>query len=288
LAGASAKASADFRRPEEESPMNALRHLLQAISAKVEADPAGGLMQGIGLFKEIAAGKHYVSALNRLLAAQLDIAADNQIFTSGRFLALEQSGSMELILVRYPESMSHIYSSPNRFLQVEVSGVSCTCDRYAGPSRIGGSLFDSSVELALLSSTRVAGGEVISKDLDEVIDFHNFTRVPALFLRVTQAPERDFEWAFDRSTLRARSYSTIRLAESNLCSLFDLLGAHGDAGIIDLVSEFAEHPLHFVRWKAVQTVARLDCDRGLALARLAVSDEHPHVRRAAQVALDAH
>jgi|GEM_PF-3716401 len=266
--------------------MDSLPQILKAIGEGVESDPAGGLMRGIGLFEKIVAGKLYVSALNKMLADQLDTEADNQIFTSGRFLVLEQSGSVELVLVRYPESTPHIYSSPNRFLQAEVSGVSCTCDVYAGPNDIGGSLFDSSIELAPLSSMLVASGQVISKDLDELVDFHGFSRVPALFLRVAQAPERDFEWAFDRATLRAKSYSTIRLAESNLCSLFDLLGAHGNADIVDLVAEFALHSLHFVRWKAVQTVARLDRPRGLALAHLALSDEHPHVRSAAKAALE--
>ena len=267
--------------------MDDLSHLLNAIDRKVEADPAGGLLEAAGWFEEIAAGRHYLSALNKLLADQLDVDADNQIFTSGRFLVLATCGSVELTLIRYPQSMTHIYSSPNRFLQVEVSGVSCTCDRYAGPSCIGGPLFDRRIALEPVSSSRLAGGEIASKDLDEVVDFHSFTRVPPLFLRLAQTPERDFEWAFDRRSLCAQSYSTIRLAESNLCALFDLLGGHGDESSVDLVAAFAAHPLHFVRWKAVQTVGRLDRQRGLSMARGALSDEHLHVREAAQATLTA-
>jgi len=267
--------------------MTDLRRLLEAMNEKVRADPSGGLFEGTDLFAEIAAGRHYISALNRLLADQLDTEADNQIFTSGRFLVLEECGTVELTLIRYPASMSHIYSSPNRFVQIEVSGVSFTCDHYAGPACIGGPLFDPSVVLALSSSERISSGRIVSKDLDDVIDLHDFTRSPAIFLRVAQAPERDFEWAFDRSSLRAHSYSTIRLAESNLCALFDLLGGYGDEDSIDLVAAFATHPLHFVRWKAVQTVGRLDRQHGMVLAHQALADEHPHVRGAARATLEA-
>lgn len=126
---------------------------------------------------------------------------------------------------------------------------------------------------------------MFSKAELDVCDLYGFAPSPMVFLRLSSAPTGDFEWAFERTSLRAQAYSTIRLAESNLCGIFELLGDVGDDRTVSLIENFVDHSLHFVRWKAIQAIGRCDRQRGLELASAARRDPHRDVRTAATLTL---
>lgn len=85
-------------------------------------------------------------------------------------------------------------------------------------------------------------------------------------------------------------YPLRAMAGVQTCSRLDysarLLGEFGFPSSIAPLRKLAGHPQHYVRWAAVRAVMRIDFDEGLELLRRAREDAHPHVRRAAQSALD--
>lgn len=265
-------------------PNAELSALLDDVSKRVAADPACGLIEARPLFEDMLARGLHIVALNDMLS-QLDSEDAQDIFTSGKFLVIGLAGDVELTFVRYTRPGPYIFSSPNNYLQASLSGGGFTVDRYRSSHPVGGPDFDPGVSLDLVSSRRADDRTIIVKRLEDIVHFRSFTREPTIFVRLAQLPDGDFEWAFDRASRRAHSFCTIRLAESNLCGLFDLLAETGDERTVETVAHFVEHPLHFVRWKAVQTIGRHDRARGLELARRALDDIHPHVRAAARATL---
>ncbi|HEX9963761.1 MAG TPA: HEAT repeat domain-containing protein [Allosphingosinicella sp.] len=261
--------------------------LLEQVDRNTQSDREAGFLESRPLFEEILARNYHVEALNHLLTKHIVDESDEDIFTSGKFLVLASFGEIQLALIRYTADSPYIFTSPNEYMQVNVSGSSFVHDLYAAPSNWRNSSFDTAVALTRLQSTFVDDDTMVVKALDDVIDLHGFSRRPSIFIRLARAPRGDFEWAFDRRTLNARFYCTIRLAESNMCGILDLLAQHGDERVLGTVARLVDHPLHFVRWKAVQTVARLDREQGVQLARRSLEDRHPHVRLAAQSSLAA-
>jgi hypothetical protein len=160
------------------------------------------------------------------------------------------------------------------------------CDTYKVSAEYGGCELDKSSFLTLNSSDVVTPDTLIKSDLIGVVDVHSLKMKPTIFARLARKPQRTYEWAFDRNSLEAISYSTIALAESNLCSLFDLLSQAGDDRSLDLIESFATHPMHFVRWKAVQAIGSRDAARGMIMARGALTDQHPDVREAARATVE--
>lgn len=264
-----------------------VRSLLSEVGARVVSDPENGLVESRPLFEEMIRSDLHVSAMNAMLIRHLSDGIREDIFTSGKFLVLESIGEIELSVIRYSGTSPYIFSSPNSYMQSSLNEGSFSCDHYRGPIRLSEAIFDPSIEIDLISSTRIEDSAIIAKGFDDIVDLYDFSSAPTAFVRLAQQPQGDYEWAFARGTLRAHSYCTVRLAESNLCGLFELLAENADERCVPAVSPFCEHPLHFVRWKAIQTIGRHDPIKGLSLTRRALDDPHPHVRAAAEATLAA-
>lgn len=266
-----------------------LEETLDFIDTRTRDDPENGFIESRPLFEKLVADRLHVVALNNLLAqhAEQKTKDGGGVFTSGKFLILASRGDLQLVLGRYSGNPSYIFTSPYEFMQVGASPGRYTVTRYEAPDSWRDTHFDLDARLQRLDSHECDQDSFVFKRIDDVVDFHDFSNLPAIFVRLTRAPRDSFEWAFDRSTLQARSYSTVHLAESNMCGIMDLLSQYGEGDAVPLLAQFVEHPLHFVRWKAVQAVGRLDRGQGLELARRCLEDGHPHVRSAARSTMAA-
>lgn len=252
----------------------------------VQHDVELGLLDSGHLLNEIVQCGLHVTALNNILAPFRGGLSSVDIFTSGKFVILYSIGDVQLSIVRYTSQTSHIYSAPNNFIQAKISRGSAKCDFYCPSHAIRDSVFNENVTLNLESSKIIHDNSLVSKSVDSIIDLHDFSTSPIMFLRIAQKPIGDFEWAFDRLTFRAHSYSTIRLAESNICSLLDLMSAVNSPESTKHIEMFVNHELHFVRWKAIQAIGKCNGARGIELVKRALDDQHPHVRQAAQATLE--
>ena len=235
---------------------------------------------------KIHAGGLHNEAMNSLLRDMLKSIDGVDIFTSGTFLELASSSGIGLVLIRYSGLTRYIYSSPVAFSQKVLSQGSCCANTYRllGPDPLE-DVFDPDREITLDRSTKVIRGDLVSKDHRDIIDLTDFEQLPTITLRLTTSPSGNYEWAFDRRTLKAFRYSTLLLTESNLCGIFDLLSEVGDEQTEDFLDRYTSHKYHFVRWKAVQSLAALNPKRALEAVTKLTDDRHPDIREAAQATL---
>ena len=263
-----------------------LLDLLSSIDQEVRSQPDNGLIGSKEIFEEIVHRKLHLASLNKQLEAFSRDISSVDIFTSGKFLILETLDEIELTLIRYSGKTENIYSSPVDFMQSKMSHGSFVVDYYECDFSIVDALFSTGMSIRHSATELVSDARPVLKSLNDITDLHSFTNKPTVFLRLSQKPKGDFEWAFDRGSLKSKFHSTLRLAESNLCGLFDLIAEIDDPRSKEILGMFAEHDYHFVRWKAVQAIGRCDSKLGLELAQLATKDPHPHVRQAAVQTLE--
>jgi HEAT repeats len=96
----------------------------------------------------------------------------------------------------------------------------------------------------------------------------------------------DYCWVYDKSSLRPVRLVPAEPSWSRLDYAAQTMAQLGDEDSIPALTRLArEHPAHFVRWTAVQSVVTLDPDAGMQLVLEARRDPHAHVRRAAQKTL---
>jgi hypothetical protein len=93
-------------------------------------------------------------------------------------------------------------------------------------------------------------------------------------------------WVYDKSTLRAVSSVAASPHDARLEGGMRLLRVLGHTPAAPVVAALAAHEAHFVRWTAIRYTMALDPDEGRRLLESAVTDPHPHVRRAAERALE--
>lgn len=99
-------------------------------------------------------------------------------------------------------------------------------------------------------------------------------------------PSAGQRWVFDRATLRA-SYPMLESLEDSGCmALCRMVAALTERRALPMLRELVDHASHAVRWSAIQAIGKLDGREARQLLERATHDAHPHVRAAAQRALD--
>ena len=93
-------------------------------------------------------------------------------------------------------------------------------------------------------------------------------------------------WRFDPETLLPSYAIAANPRSSRLQFAASLLSKLGSAEDVSALEGLLEYPDHFVRWSVVKNIMALDEDRGMRALRVATSDPHPHVSRAAKRSLE--
>lgn len=235
------------------------------------------------LFAKAVADKLHLEAMHKLLRRnleeQFEVTPD---ISSGPFVVLYGSRKTTWAILRHIGHSRQIYLSPTHTISAKVAGGALRLNRYSVADQFDLERFDASVRIQEVDARLMEEGEIHLKDgKSEITDFHAKAGAPAFSLRVNTLPFNDYEWAFDRTTMRAASISGIRQAESNLTTIFDLLAAVGSPRSIEHVGRFVGHPMHFVRWKAAQTLFSINGEAGLYAVRGLENDPHPEIRAAA-------
>jgi hypothetical protein len=146
-------------------------------------------------------------------------------------------------------------------------------------------VFDPAARIALAGNVQLsrASGPILSRGGDIV----DYVAAESLALLVLEKNETvPFQWGFDVATLAPLFSSTTRSGLSRLETLIELvrelISKRVDpATLTGMLERLCEHPMHFVRWKAVQALSEVDRDAGFAIVRKMADDPHPHVAAAA-------
>lgn len=131
--------------------------------------------------------------------------------------------------------------------------------------------------------SRFSAGQVmrVRRDLDAFDTIS--VRGDVWLLQVVINEHSDLVHHYDRSTLQRTGASSSSFHATRMEFVMDILRCFPVEGATEMLSSiYHSSRFYFVRWKAVQTMFRLDFDRAKPMLMRAVDDVHPQVRSAAR------
>ncbi|WP_460758756.1 HEAT repeat domain-containing protein [Lysobacter fragariae] len=159
-------------------------------------------------------------------------------------------------------------------------------DRFAMPQDVRLDVLDPAKQLVATGSGMLQPGQtLVINGATDVYDFHS-ALPDCLVMKAMSPVKRDFTWSFDRSTLRAWNISSANQVDDQLMTALDALGNLGDAKVASTVERFLGAKSHHVRWKALQVLNELAPELALAAFEPFLNDPHPHIRAAANRAVN--
>jgi hypothetical protein len=197
-------------------------------------------------------------------------------------LTLVETGqyALELKLVYPGTEPSVIHSFPQHTIFGLVSKGPVSFDLFTQPSPFPNDVFDRTRTLVSAGGTELSARNYVclragydlfalkqsqSEQIYLIFKSRNLLRLIWWYSAATLIPVRAV--AADQSSCRLQYAARLLAAMSCRESIPNLLG-------------LLEHPDHFVRWTAIQTIIRLDLEKGISALGIGLSDAHPHVRDA--------
>ena len=163
-----------------------------------------------------------------------------------------------------------------------VVGIERWTQPWVGPPEV----FDRTKGLVEAPSLLVRPGEQVSFQAHRDVARTRAMSTAAVLVGLTRVQVTRLRWVYDRGTLFPVRAEAADLDASRLDYAMALLSALDHREAAPVIATLYEHPDHFVRWSAVRRVIELDPARGTPLVYRALTDPHPHIRRAAQRSLE--
>lgn len=188
--------------------------------------------------------------------------------------------SIHLLKERRPQVVSagtlefSVYKSP--------TPISIT--RYKLSKPVDYSIFDPAVYLERLPS-RPWNGSAVANDPGSYEIPEAVSESWIAELKLGLRPATNHLWHFDRGTLAARFASVGNTEWSGYAVFSRLFASLGERRAIPFISQLVQHPSHIVRWAAIQAIGRLDSELAIQMLEQATTDQHPHIQKAANMAL---
>lgn len=153
-------------------------------------------------------------------------------------------------------------------------------DRYKVPTGFRNDVFDPSVRLEPVDQLRVGPRQILRLDSSQyAYDFRIAEPVPVV--RFASRSIQPLEWLFSKKTLQAWQANDADLYLTQLRVAAQVLGKIAHQSSLEPLTKLSFHSHHAVRWAAIQNLGRINRTAALSRIENAVSDAHPHVRRAA-------
>lgn len=241
------------------------------------------------VFHKLYQQQLYIDALHRILSENLS--AGREILPDisfGQFIVLRQSLRASWAIIQHPPKSEGLYLVPNHSLATRISQTPISVTRYALPDSLSIDALSSEVALENRGACEPAAGELIFRNgAREALAIVASPGVPALTLRVNSTTFGEYEWSVNPDTLKPSQIFSMRERESFIVTIMELLKDVGSQSSLPHLDRYTQHPLHFVRWKAVQAIAEIDAELGIQRIRAAADDTSPEVSRAARATLEA-
>lgn len=196
-------------------------------------------------------------------------------------ILLSYGARWELRLGIYERTSDFIYTLPHHCLVAVVGQTPLKYDIYAPLAVEDRTLFYTGYQLTKRGIGTVQPGEILQcHSAGDLIDLQ--IEVPVWTVKLVSAPHEPIQWAFDRKTLQSCQGIAANMADSELILLTRALAAMERPEAANGLEDLAGHPSHFVRWAAIQSLAK--CAPEIAYNKLikAIEDSHPHVQAAAR------
>lgn len=228
----------------------------------------------------------HASLMNMHLQYLLREGLRSSLAFNGRFVDLHVSDDIRLDLIFYTSPPSALFTSPTEFAQMLICGGPVCIDVFKAHYE-DASVLASGTSLRKQQSLTLNEGDIIPKDLNEVLNIQTPPGGRQIFMRLSGPVKHGFEWEFDLRTLSPKRIHSVDTARSNALAILHLLGEAGDPSSVPVIEALTSDEAHYIRWAALKSLHRIDKNIGHRyFLQAAISDPHPELKRAAQAVND--
>lgn len=146
-------------------------------------------------------------------------------------------------------------------------------------------------------AVRLSPGEAIYLDAKQYITDLQESDVPVVVARLSSKSYEPLACSIDRSTGQFRMFScgvpsvarvplSLKLMRAMIVAGEEQLSPEEVEKCLITMERYCSHPLHFIRWVAIQSLASINLMRAKKHISVATNDPHPHVRHAAVSAVN--
>jgi len=252
--------------------------------------------------EDIALGKNLLSelsldraALISLVGEYFELMSKNTYHSSkglsGNTLLLKgvsgrESNNIYLPLISYhqDEPLNSIVTQ-SIFSILTPINVPFVVESYLLPENWNSEIFDPTVKLQLDSTRILNPGEVLEIGPGRTA-FHFRFHAPTIILKLQdQTVTQPYEWSFDVQTRIAWQSISSHPKDSYAQHLCLAAKKLRDERLVDPLVALLNHQRHFIRWSAAQALGAYGHKHGINALSCLVNDHHPHIAKAATMAL---
>lgn len=226
-------------------------------------------------------------AIRQMLNTELQEMHDNECadrlsWKAGQYIMASNS-LYSLHLATHRRSPTYLYSATSVGMVSPLGDEPVPYDRYRLPEGWNYEIFDSSVKPLFVESAVAKPGEIIEFHRGDIIDL-KFTD-DACLVKFFSTNFNAVMWSFDRETLTPLHAYSANMESTIYTYMAEALAEFGSERAVPGLNHLTTHPVHYVRWKAIQMLGRVCRSSALAALQRAAGDTHPHVRNAARSTL---
>lgn len=266
-------------------------NLKELVSTIEESRDSGDAVESImressESFMDFAKGQGLSDLIHERMRSAMDDRGIDFGSGSDREIVLHRSAGFHISLSLHEGTTTYLSSSP-------VSGLICLLgetrvdyEKYSLPEDWDNAVFDPDIVLRPFESGSkdpYSPMEIDGKRFVYSFDFEG----TGLALKLLFPIAASLIWTFDRERLQAIDVEAADADSDNLIHTADVLSEFDSASSETAFEVMSRHPSYFVRWRAIQGLARLNTEKGIEKLKSALADPHPHVRKAASSALSA-
>jgi hypothetical protein len=185
-----------------------------------------------------------------------------------------------------PTKTDFIHSHVGHAMIAVIGPEPLVVDRYRPSHDIDNDVFDPQVTLLLPKRKVYVPGSVCVVDARKGL-FDFLVESPTFVMILSGRVRRAIQWVFSRHTLQAVHAVPSNSNDAHIAEMIGALTAMGSATSIATLYTLTTHSSHFIRWSALQALARLNPEAAKASLQRATKDAHPHVRSASEKAIAA-
>ncbi|WCT74292.1 hypothetical protein PQ455_03425 [Sphingomonas naphthae] len=253
------------------------------------------------LFGQLSISGEYAEIVRSYISSVADDPVVKMPAIGKRSVVLFRNSSFSLVLQGICKKSKHVDGfdptilatvPENGMISVISGGENLTLQKYEFDKPIDISIFDIDVRLRKIEGcSSLNHGKIVEYDAGNVMNI-DVNKGVSYILKLSETAVLPFQWVIDKQSLAPMFPCATLAAVTRMETLVDLSLAFADDRLpreqaIALMKSLLRHPLHSVRWKALQGLSELD-DGSTAHALECMSkDPHPHIRAAAQACLAA-
>ncbi len=183
-----------------------------------------------------------------------------------------------------PHKTDFIHSHAGHAMIAVIGPEPLIVDRYQPSHDVDNDVFDPQVTLLLPKREVYVPGSVCVIDTTKGI-FDFLVESPTFVMILSGRVRRAIQWVFSRHTLQAVHAIPSSDNDARMAAIISALAAMRSHTSIATLYGLTTHASHFVRWSALQALARLNPEAAKASLQRATKDTHPHVRSASEKAI---